>query len=213
MPAQPFTKNHSDHSNDTGFQFEFHCDKCGNGHRSSFQANKLGMASSLLRAAGNFFGGSLSRVASSADTMKDALRGEAWDSAFKTAVDEIRPKFHQCTKCGHWVCPEVCWNEERQLCEDCAPNLAEHAASIQAKVAVEQAWDKARKSDQTDGLDLKEKQSGACPKCGAGVQPKAKFCQGCGSPVGQKAKTFCAECGGEMLPGAKFCGGCGHKAG
>lgn len=212
MAPTPFTKNHTDHSNNTGFQFEFHCDKCGNGYRSTFQVSKLGVAAGLLRAAGSIFGGSFGSVGAGADHVKDALRGEAWDSAFKEAVEEIRPKFRQCTKCGHWVCPEVCWNEERGMCEDCAPNLQEHAASIQAQVAVEQAWDKARKADQTEGLDLSQKQAASCPKCGAGLQPKAKFCSGCGSPVGQKAKKFCAECGTEMLPTAKFCGGCGAKA-
>jgi hypothetical protein len=213
MAPTPFTKNHTDHSNNTGFQFEFHCDKCGNGYRSTFQVSKLGVAAGLLRAAGSIFGGSFGSVGAGADHVKDALRGEAWDSAFKEAVEEIRPKFRQCTKCGHWVCPEVCWNEERGMCEDCAPNLQEHAAAIQAQVAVEQVWEKARKVDQTDGMDVSAKQAASCPKCGAGVQPKAKFCSSCGSPVGQKAKRFCAECGGELLPTAKFCGGCGAKAG
>lgn len=212
MAPTPFTKNFSDHSNDTGYQFEFHCDKCGNGYRSTFQTSKLGVAASLFKAAGSIFGGSFNSVGAGADHVKDALRGEAWDSSFKEAIAEIRPKFHQCTKCGQWVCPDVCWNEERGMCEACAPNLQEHAASIQAQVAVEQVWDKARKADQTDGLDVSQKQAAACPKCGAGVQPKAKFCQACGSPVGQKAKKFCGECGGEMLPTAKFCAGCGAKA-
>lgn len=213
MAPTAFTKNYSDHSNDTGYQFEFHCDKCGNGYRSTFKTSSLGMAASLLKAAGNLFGGGLSNVGYGADHVKDAFRGQAWDSAFQEAIAEIKPKFHQCTKCGRWVCPEVCWNSERGMCEECAPNLQEHAASIQAQVAVEQAWDKARKADQTDDLDLQAKQSASCPKCGAGLQPKAKFCTGCGSPVGQQAKRFCGECGGEMLPNAKFCPGCGAKAG
>ena len=43
MTAQSFTRNYSDHSNDQGFQFEFHCDKCGNGYRSTFHASTLGL--------------------------------------------------------------------------------------------------------------------------------------------------------------------------
>lgn len=212
--AQPFTKNFSDHSNDTGFQFEFHCDKCGNGYRSSFKANKLGMAAGFLKAAGSLFGGSLASAGYGADHVKDALRGPAWDSAFSEAVEEIRPKFHQCTKCGKWVCPEVCWNAERGLCEDCAPNLEEHAASIQAQVAVEQTWEKARKSDQTEGLDTTKKLSASgasCSKCNAKLKAGAKFCSACGTPTAAKAKAFCAECGAELAAGAKFCGECGKQ--
>ena len=77
---------------------------------------------------------------------------------------------------------------------------------------VEQVWDKARKVDQTAGLDVAEAQSAACPKCHASLKPKAKFCSSCGAPVGQAAKAFCAECGGELAPGAKFCDQCGHAA-
>lgn len=37
-----------------GFQFEFFCDKCGNGHMSPFIASKVGVATGILRAAGSF---------------------------------------------------------------------------------------------------------------------------------------------------------------
>ena len=37
MALIQFTKNHSDHSTDRGFQFEFFCDKCGNGYMTRFQ--------------------------------------------------------------------------------------------------------------------------------------------------------------------------------
>ena len=45
----PFTSNYSDISNDLGYQFEFFCDKCGSGHRSTFETNSVGVASSLLK--------------------------------------------------------------------------------------------------------------------------------------------------------------------
>ncbi len=210
--AQQFTRNHTDHSNDTGFQFEFHCDKCGNGFRSSFKANKLGMAASLLKAAGSLFGGGLYNAAWGADHVKDAFRGSAWDGAFAEAIDEIKPKFRQCTRCGHWVCPEVCWNHQRNLCEDCAPDLQEQASAIQAQVATEQLWDKARKSDQAAGVDMAAPQSAACPGCNQTLAPGAKFCAGCGKKVGQAGKAFCAECGSQLAAGAKFCAECGQAA-
>ena len=124
MAMIQFTRNYTDRSNDQGFQFEFHCDKCGNGHMSAFEGSTLGLASSFLKAAGSFFGGALSRAAYAGDHVKDALRGKAWDDAYGNAVNEAKRHFKHCTRCGHWVCPEACWNEPRGLCEDCAPNLA-----------------------------------------------------------------------------------------
>jgi hypothetical protein len=32
----PFTDNYVDLSNDSGYQFEFRCERCGNGYRSPF---------------------------------------------------------------------------------------------------------------------------------------------------------------------------------
>src|SRR6185295_8206573 len=169
MATITFTRNYRDHSNDTGFQFEFFCDKCGNGHRSSFQSNAMGVAASMLKAAGSIFGGGLSSAGWGADHVKDALRGPAWDSNFQKAIEECKPMFRQCTRCGKWVCPEVCWNHARGLCEECAPDLKEQAAHIQANVAVEQAWVQARSGDQMQGVDA--------ATAGAGVGGTCRKCQ------------------------------------
>ncbi|HEX8819422.1 MAG TPA: zinc ribbon domain-containing protein [Archangium sp.] len=202
-----FTRNYADRSNDSGFQFEFQCDQCGNGHMSPFIANKIGMAASFLKAAGSFFGGAVSRAAYAGEHVKDALRGGAWDDAYAEAVGEAKQHFKHCTRCGHWVCPEACWNEARGLCEDCAPDIQEESAHIQSKVAVEQAWDKARKVDQVESLDMKAHRSVVtCPHCnarGAG----GRFCAECGKPLATKA--HCTQCGTELAPKARFCADCG----
>jgi membrane protease subunit (stomatin/prohibitin family) len=206
-----FTANFTDHSNDSGFQFEFHCDHCHNGFMTTFQTNKLSMAGGFLRAAGSLFGGVLGSAASATDHVKDSLRGGARDEAFNKAVQEAKPHFKQCTKCGKWVCEAKCWNKKRNLCEACAPDLQEAAASIQARVAVEQLEVKARASDQTEGLDTKQSQSvGECPHCGAKAGG-AKFCPECGKPLAVAAakEKFCAECGAKVKPDAKFCPECG----
>jgi hypothetical protein len=39
MALIQFTRNHSDHSTDKGYQFEFFCDRCGNGFMSEFKAS------------------------------------------------------------------------------------------------------------------------------------------------------------------------------
>jgi len=210
MAMIQFTRNYQDRSNDQGFQFEFYCDKCNNGHMTPFRASTLGMAASFLKAAGSFFGGAVSRAAYAGNHVKDALRGKAWDDAYAESVEEAKGHFKKCTRCGHWVCPQSCWNESRNMCEGCAPNLAEEAAHIQSKVAVEQAWDKARKVDQVESLDMKAHRTAAasaCPHCNARVEG-GKFCSECGKPLAA-AKVHCTQCGTELKPTARFCGDCG----
>ncbi|HEY0251668.1 MAG TPA: zinc ribbon domain-containing protein [Kofleriaceae bacterium] len=220
MTAIAFTRNYTDHSSDTGFQFEFHCDKCGNGYRSSFHANALGVGAKLAKGLGSLFGGgSLWAAGQAGEYMKDGLRGPAWDNAFKAAIEEIKPKFHQCTRCGIWTCPEVCWNAERGMCENCAPNLAEEAASAQAHIAADQAKDKMRAVDQVKDFDpLAQHSIGAqCAGCHASLAPGAKFCASCGKPASAAqqagAKAFCTGCGTQLPPGGRFCASCGTAAG
>jgi hypothetical protein len=205
-----FTRNYTDRSNNHGFQFEFFCDTCGNGHMSSFITSKLGLASSLLKAAGSLLGGSLSRAAYAGDHLKDALRGKAWDDAYGDAVHGGKTHFKHCTRCGQWVCPEACWNGKRSLCEACAPDLAEEAAHVQAKVAVEQTWEKARNEDQVKDLDMKAERVLACPHCSARVEG-GKFCPDCGKSLSTRAA--CGGCGAEVAVGAKFCPECGKPRG
>ncbi len=211
MSVIAFTRNYTDHSNNTGYQFEFHCDKCGSGYRSSFHASALGVGSKIARGLGALFGGSgLSAAAQAGEYVKDGLRGPAWDSAFQTAIEEIKPRFHQCTRCGIWVCPEVCWNGPRQQCLNCAPDLAKEAASAQAHIAAQQLEEKMRQVDQTGGVDQAAQMVGACASCHAPLAAGAKFCAGCGKPVAGAVKAFCSGCGAQLQPGGKFCSGCGH---
>jgi hypothetical protein len=215
MSATAFTRNYTDHSNDTGYQFEFHCDKCGNGYRSTFHASTLGLGSKIAKGLGSLFGGgALYAAGQASEFMKDGLRGQAWDKAFQEAIAEIRPKFHQCGRCGHWVCPEVCWNAQRGLCQACAPDLAQEAAAQQAQIAAQQVGDKLRAVDQVAGFDPTAEIVASCPSCHAHLQPGAKFCPGCGKPVGAAAaKAFCSGCGGQLAPGARFCASCGQATG
>jgi RNA polymerase subunit RPABC4/transcription elongation factor Spt4 len=209
MATQEFTRNFTDHSNDLGFQFEFHCDKCGNGVRSSFVANKAGVAVSLMGAASSLFGGFLGSAANAGRQMKDMLRGPAWDSAFAEAAAECRPRFRQCNRCGLWVCPEICFNHDRGLCQNCAPDLEKEAAAAQAHVAVAQVQERVQKIDQTGGFDANAHRTAACPHCGAPAGA-GKFCPACGQSLAVDAP--CAKCGAMVAAAAKFCPECGaHK--
>ena len=223
MGSQAFTKNHRDHSNDTGFQFEFFCDKCGNGYRSSFKHNAIGVGAAVLRAAGAIFGGAAYRAGWGAEHVKDAFRGPAWDKAFQEAINECRARFRQCTLCGKWVCPEVCWNHARSLCEDCAPNPHEHAPMVQAQAAVEQMREQVRNHDQLAGMDLGGRPLSApavlhCVTCQSPLATDARFCASCGTQVpavadsAAQARRFCETCGNRLDPSARFCAGCGRPA-
>jgi len=202
-----FTRNYRDHSNEQGAQFEFFCDKCGSGRMSEFVPNKLGMAAGFLRAAGTIFGGRVAQMGQAGSQVKDMLRGKARDEAFAKAVEAAKQFFKQCTRCGKWVCPEVCWNEARNLCEACAPDLAEEAAAAQAQAASEQVAAKARSVDQVAAVNMAAQQLAACPHCGARVQG-GKFCASCGKPL--TSKLACAKCGAEFS--GKFCPECGTPA-
>jgi Double zinc ribbon len=218
MGTIAFTRNYTDHSNDTGYQFEFHCDKCGNGYRSTFHASALGVGAKLAKGLGSLFGGGqLWAAGQASEYMKDGLRGPNWDHAFQQAVEEIKPKFHQCSRCGTWVCPEVCWNAQRGMCENCAPDLAEEAASAQAHIAADQARSKLQAVDQVADFDAKAQYSAGsqCQSCHATLAAGAKFCAGCGKPVVASvaaAHAFCTGCGAQLSAGAKFCSGCGTSA-
>ncbi|MBI5549714.1 MAG: zinc ribbon domain-containing protein [Deltaproteobacteria bacterium] len=203
-----FVKNYDDLSTDRGYQFKFYCDHCGNGYMSSFQASMLGMASGLLNAAGSIFGGVFGRAGHSAYQVQQAIGGKAHDDALKTAVTEIKHKFKQCSRCGKWVCPEVCWNEKRNLCEDCAPDLAQETAAAQAHAAKDQVHQKARETNLVEDVDMKVEAAAGCPSCGARVGA-SKFCPECGTAINAKAQ--CKKCGAEMAATVKFCPECGER--
>ncbi len=203
-----FVRNYEDLSTDQGYQFKFYCDKCGNGWVSDFQTSVTGMAGGLLRVAGNLFGGVLGRAASSEYEVRRAIGGPAHDAALKKAVEQAKQRFHKCSRCGNWVCPDTCWNQEKGLCEACAPDLMEEAAAAQAQAAQRQVQEKALKVDYTKDVDLASNIKLRCPKCNAQV-PGGKFCPECGAPLSPKVK--CAKCGTEMKAGTKFCPECGQK--
>lgn len=225
MALIQFVRNYEDLSTDRGYQFKFNCDKCGNGYLSRFQPSVIGTAGSLLRAAGNFLGGWVSTAGNSSYEIQRSIGGSAHDEALDTAVQEGKQHFKQCSRCGKWVCPEVCWNHKAGQCEECAPDFHEEMASSQAHAKAEaarsQLYEKAQQTDYTSHvymgansvLQAPGAQAGAgpgsCTACGATVT-KGKFCPECGSPV-KPAKLTCASCGHQPETPGKFCPECGGK--
>src|SRR4029078_6526911 len=71
-----FTENYEDLSTDQGYQFKFYFHKFRNGYMSTFQSSTIGTASSLLRAAGNMFGGVFGSAAGGAYGTQRGVGGE-----------------------------------------------------------------------------------------------------------------------------------------
>jgi membrane protease subunit (stomatin/prohibitin family) len=208
MALIQFTRNHTDHSTDKGYQFEFFCDRCGNGYMSEFKSSAVGMASSALRAASNIFGGFMGSVSSSTYEIERAVQGPGHDRAFRECIEEAKPNFRQCPKCSHWVCNAPCWNAPRMLCYDCAPDIETELASAQVQTTIEQMRDKLREQDLTKNLNLTAEAVALCSSCGARTQG-SKFCPECGKPL--RPKNECSKCGTQVQSGTKFCPGCGNK--
>lgn len=206
----PFTDNYHDLSNANGYQFEFVCERCGNGYRSPFVANKKERARGLLRGASSLLGGRFSEVSQAAEQLAydRGTNSPEKDKALAHAVDAVRPQFKQCRGCGNWVCIEVCWNDDIGQCVMCSPEVAQEVSKAQAAAQVEQIRTKVRDVDWTKDLDLAERARVHCGTCGAQVEG-AKFCPECGNKL--TVVAFCSECGAEAAEGAKFCAECGHK--
>lgn len=207
----PFTDNFDDLSNLEGYQFEFRCERCGNGYRSPYVADVKEKGRGLLRAAGNLFQSSgLDRLSDAADSMQwnRSTNSKAKDKALADAVEAVRDEFKQCRGCGDWVCIHVCWNHEVGQCVQCSPFVAEELSRAQAAAQLEQIKEKVKETDWTEDLDLKNRTKVKCPSCSAVVEG-GKFCPECGE--GLSKGGFCGECGAGMKAGAKFCTECGSK--
>jgi membrane protease subunit (stomatin/prohibitin family) len=227
MALIQFVRNYDDLSSDRGYQFKFHCDKCGNGFMTQYETSTIGMAESVLNAAGSLLGGWGYSAGNAAHEVERAVGGKMHDAALARAVEEARPNFRQCGRCGHWVCLQVCWNPNANLCSDCAPDFNQQLAANQAQAKAEAARmqldEKARQTNYVGGVDMSansyvaapiaasntQAPKSLCGQCGADVGA-AKFCPECGKPVVRVANQFCPQCGAESQNG-KFCRNCGTK--
>jgi len=207
MALIEFTDNYEDLSTDVGFQFKFYCERCGNGYMSEFRAYAVGRAAGLLRAAGSLLGGLTRRAADSAYEVQRAVGGPAHDKALKEAVVEVRPHFHQCSRCGEWVC-DVCWNEARGLCERCAPDTQEELAAAQQEKLLDEVRERVAETEYAAEVNVADTAVTTCPHCGAKVSG-GKFCNECGKAL--VAEKVCPKCGAENEADAKFCSECGEE--
>lgn len=208
-----FTRNYTDLSTEHGFQFEFNCDRCGNGFRTQYKPFTMGAVNGVIDTASSLLGGIFGQAANVTSRMTDAQRERAREEALVQAMDQIKPHFVQCPRCQAWVCRKSCWNTKRGVCKECAPDLATEATVAQSTRAVEKVWEAAavdEESQQEVNSDWKQTKRASCSQCGAALSGSVKFCPECGAKI--ITVKHCTECGAKLDPGAKFCGECGTKA-
>lgn len=195
-----FTSNYTDHSTTMGYQFEFHCQRCHDGVRSSFRPSAAGAASTVLDVASNLLGG-LFGASNAAHNVRNATSQREHDSAFIAASEEVKPHFTRCPRCTGYVCKN-CWNERMGLCANCAPDMGGELAAAKSDAAIQQMREKVYSSAQFSG-DIAGKPT-TCPNCGTPTGDM-KFCSNCGNPL----KLNRCPNGHEVGAGMRFCGECG----
>jgi len=208
VPLIKFVRNYNDLSTENGFQFEFFCDRCGSGYQPTFQSSATGLISGALQTASSLFG-ALSGAAAIGDRVHSATWEKAHDAAFARAVEEARPHFKQCRRCGQWV-DEVCGNAGRNLWVEGAPDLGIEAAAAEAEAAAEDIQTAAREGKYEKKAKPGKKSGAVCPQCGAKAAG-GRFCAECGAPLAQE--KHCVQCGAKIKVGSKFCPECGARQG
>lgn len=207
-----FVRNYNDLSTNQGYQFEFYCDRCGTGYRTRFKTSATGAVSQAVDAASSFFGGIFNNASNLTDRVHSAGWEKAHDNAFVEAVKEVEKDFIQCPRCQEWVCREKCWNNNKGLCKNCAPDLGVEMSAAQSSHSVEEIWAHAQMAEEDKKLseeNWKDVIRGSCPKCGCSLDKNSKFCPECGEKL--VSEKFCPECGQKLSGSAKFCNNCGTK--
>ena len=125
----PFTSNYTDVSTYEGYQFEFHCQRCGNGYRSAFRHSVTGFGGRLAALGGGILGGEIGsrvqEVGLLAQWDRSSTRGSTNDKRLLEASDDVAGRFVQCRGCAEWVCRDVCWDGRAGCCTRCVPPAAD----------------------------------------------------------------------------------------
>ena len=198
MALTEFVRNVQDISDDGGYKFRFHCDRCNDGVESQYVSSAANILKTGLEVFSMFrvFGG---RTRDAVRGIDRGLRGKERDGAYEKAVTEAKAHFNKCSHCGKWVCSH-CHNQTAGLCEGCAPDAHEAAAKHAAGRAVAERVAAVESKNQTAVGQV------TCPTCSA-PSGGGKFCQSCGTDLSPQRR--CINCQAQVLVTAKFCGECG----
>jgi len=196
-----FTKNFKDRSSDSGFQFEFFCDRAGSAwmpgwlayhfpencsysYVSSLQQYPVGVANKVKEAT-SWLTMHFPQIKGAGEAL-NSIHKEAWDAAFNSAAQEAKRHFRYCKKCDKWVCAHSCFSETSGTCRSCAGLGSAGAGN----------------GSQTPTL--------TCHHCGTQTE-EGKFCSTCGKSTAME--VFCGNCGKHIEGDRryKFCPHCGDS--
>jgi hypothetical protein len=172
----PFTDRVSDLSDSDSYQFEFFCERCGNGYRSDEKTDVKQKGKGILRAATGLLGSVVPQLYQVSDTLSydRGNSSKEKNKAFDEAVEAVQAEFAECGTCGDWVCRAVCWDEAAGRCARCASAVT---ACPSCGAAVDGG-------NFCPACGTKLPTTSNCSKCGTELKPDAKFCSECGTPAG-----------------------------
>jgi hypothetical protein len=191
----------------------FTCESCGRDYRAQPVLVEE-IKESVTKSA---FGGFLRNIpivgdAAANQVENDKYRNTLTKDELDKAWAEVKVNFGECQACRKVVCiPD--FDVSSGFCREDSPRSEELMARDAQQAGAAAAGflsGVANVFGVTDAVKASAAAAaaaGACTSCGAALQPGAKFCAGCGTPVPTKA--FCANCGAALPAGAKFCAGCG----
>jgi hypothetical protein len=177
-----FTSNVTDCSTSDGYQFEFHCQRCGNGYRSTFRHSVTGFGGRLAALGGTILGGEIGsriqQIGLMAQWNRPSTRGTTSDQHMVEAAADVAHEFRQCGTCSDWVCGRGCWDERAGRCLNCAVTTSPSYGAVAGDV-------------RFCGHCGAQGSGRFCGSCGTSYD--APPCVGCGSP--QRGTAFCQNCG------------------
>ena len=204
----PFTDNYRDVSNEHGFQFEFYCERCGNGHKSPFYPNAVGIGASVVRAASWVFRSRLGGAYHGTRELSQLSNSAGKDKALRKGVESVSEQFRQCHGCGNWACGNVCWNPDTGQCVSCTPKLHQTITTAQGQAQSRQVREHIHEQNWMPDVDLSQQAMASCPQCSAATGG-GQFCGECGYSL--VVQRFCTECGCEAGANDRFCQQCGTQ--
>lgn len=202
-----YSDNHRDVSTNSGFQWEFYCERCGESWRSPFDRYAAGTLEGVLGAAEGLLGGLFGSARRAVSELSSGGYSMAKDAALERAVVASRQHFHRCPRCSNNFCDD-CWNPDEGTCIGCVPRLEAEVASINREAKIYKAREVAFERATISDAELQARVV-TCPSCAAPVG-QAKFCPECGKPVSLTRQ--CGGCAAAVPSSAKFCPECGTKS-